>query len=90
MSQAVVTPPAEKTEHEIEKLVRQGFYISRSAFIREAVREKPASFRVIKLREGIGFQQPKREILAERLCLRSRFRHGQSRQLTWIPQMGFP
>ena len=63
MSQAAGTRLAEKTEQEIEKLVSQGFYMSRSEFIRDAVREKLTSFRVIQLREGVGSEQAKREIL---------------------------
>lgn len=63
MSQAAGTRLAERTEEEIEKLVSRGFYMSRSAFIREAVRDKLASIRVIQLREDVSFQQAKREIL---------------------------
>ena len=63
MSQAAGTRLPDKTEQQIDKLVRQGFYMSRSEFIRDAVREKLASVRVIQLREDVNFQQAKREVL---------------------------
>lgn len=53
---------APRQEEEISKLVGAGLFVSTSEFIREAVREKLETIRVIKIRD-IPQEKAKKEIL---------------------------
>jgi len=53
---------AERQEKEIQKYIDMGLYISVSEFIREAVREKIESMKVIDVRK-VNYKQAKKEVL---------------------------
>ena len=55
---------AQRQEEEIQRLVNTGVYVSASEFIREAVREKLASFDVLEMRQNVPPEQAKSEVLA--------------------------
>jgi Arc/MetJ-type ribon-helix-helix transcriptional regulator len=54
---------ADRLEEEIQAFVDSGLYVSASEFIREAVREKLESIKVVKLRD-VSAVQARKEIMS--------------------------
>ncbi|MBI2583682.1 MAG: hypothetical protein HYW25_03375 [Candidatus Aenigmarchaeota archaeon] len=53
---------AEREEAEVQRLVEEGYFISASELIREAVREKLQSIRIVAIRKA-DYKQARKEIL---------------------------